>query len=83
MIINILGTEYTITLRKYREDASFQSLGFSGYSDDCTKQLVICEMATHPDYDHEKPDVTEFFRQRGFQTVVIRLLAHGQKTKKW
>ena len=71
MIINILGTEYTITRRKYREGASFRSLGISGYSDDCTKQLVICEMATHPEYEHENPDVTECVQKETIRHEIV------------
>ena len=69
--MNILGTEYTIVLKKYNEDASFQALGISGYSDDCTKQLVICEMSTHPEYVQENPAVTEYVQKETIRHEIV------------
>ncbi len=71
MTINILGTDYAIEVRKYSEDASFGALRISGYSDDCTKKLVICDMATHPEYEHENPAVTECVQKETIRHEIV------------
>ena len=71
MKISILGTEYAIEVRKYGEDASFDALRISGYCDDCTKQLVICDMSTHPEYEHENPAVTACVQKETVRHEII------------
>lgn len=71
MTINILGTDYAIVVRKYSEDASFSSLEISGYCNDCTKQIVICEMATHPEYEHENPAVSECVQKETIRHEIV------------
>ena len=40
MVVNILGTEYTVTVKKYDEDEVFARLSIDGYCDSWTKQIV-------------------------------------------
>ena len=57
MIINVLGTEYTITVKKYDEDEVFERRSIDGYCDGLTKQIVQCDMHTYKGWEHE-PEAT-------------------------
>lgn len=51
--INILGTEYTITIKMYSEDENFERSSICGYCDALTREIVVCDMATFPGWEHE------------------------------
>ena len=48
MKINVLGTEYTISRFDYNEKSIFEKRGIGGYCDDITKEIVLCNLRTHP-----------------------------------
>ena len=54
--VSILGTEYTILIRKYDEDERFRDLSIDGYCDGLLKQLVICDMRTWPEWEKESEE---------------------------
>lgn len=45
--VNVLGTEYTIEKHRYQDDAELKGLG--GYCRFLVPQIVIGDLATHPD----------------------------------
>ena len=53
MTVNILGTEYTITKKKYTEEEAFS---IDGFCDSFTKQIVYCDMSTYKDWEYELPE---------------------------
>ena len=53
MKVNILGTEYTILIKKYDEEETFERNSFAGYCDGYAKQIVICDMHTYKGWEHE------------------------------
>lgn len=54
--INVLGTEYTVTVKKYNEDEVFERRSIDGYCDSLTKQIVVCDMSTYKGWEHEPPE---------------------------
>ena len=48
MQVNILGTEYNISVKKYEEDRLFEDTGFGGYCDSEMREIVVCDFNTHP-----------------------------------
>lgn len=56
MKINILGTEYTVTVKKYNEDEVFERRSIDGYCDSLAKQIVVCDMSTYKGWEHEPPE---------------------------
>lgn len=52
MIINILGTNYKIIKKKYDEDELFKKNGWAGYCNETLKEIVICDMKSHPEFDN-------------------------------
>ena len=55
MKVNVLGTEYTVTTKKYYEDEAFERLKIEGYCDSLTRQIVVCDMSTYKGWEHELP----------------------------
>lgn len=53
MKVSILGTEYTITVKKYDEDEAFERRSIDGYCDGLTKEIVLCDMSTYKGWEHE------------------------------
>ena len=51
--ISILGTQYTITIKKYAEDEAFKRSSIDGYCDGMLKEIVVCDMTTWPGWEHE------------------------------
>ena len=45
MKVNILGTEYTVLVKKYDEEEAFERRSIDGYCDGYTKEIVaICTL---------------------------------------
>ena len=56
MDINILGTKYTIEVKKYGEEEAFERRSIDGYCDGYTKKIVICDMHTYKGWEHEEEE---------------------------
>ena len=56
MIVNVLGTEYAVDVKKYDEDDAFRRDNVDGYCDGYTKRIAICDMTTWPGFENEQPD---------------------------
>ncbi len=54
MKVNILGTEYSIVVKKYDEEEAFERRSIDGYCDGYTKKIVICDMNTYKGWEHEE-----------------------------
>lgn len=53
MILNVLGTEYEVIKKAYKDDPFFAEKSFDGYCSDCLKQIVYCDMRTFPGWEKE------------------------------
>jgi len=51
--ISILGTEYTILVKKYDEDEAFENRSIIGYCDEFAKQIVVGDAKTFPSWEKE------------------------------
>lgn len=56
MTVNVLGTPYQICVRKLDEDESFSRLGVVGYCDHVLKRIVVCDLSTMKECEHETPE---------------------------
>lgn len=53
MIINILGTDYTVEYRNYEEDPCFRTQDLSGYCAGRQHTIVVGLMRTFPSFEKE------------------------------
>lgn len=49
MTINVLGTPYTLEIKKWSDDPQFKDQNICGYCDSQLKRIVICDPATYED----------------------------------
>ena len=63
MILNILGTPYTVTVKKYDEEEAFDRRSICGYCDGYAKEIVLCDMRTYKGWEHD-PEKTIVFCQK-------------------
>ena len=58
--VSILGTPYTITVKKYDEDETFGRYKASGYCSGSEKAIVLCDMATYPGWEDDTDAARDF-----------------------
>lgn len=71
MKVNVLGTEYTVTTKKYYEDEAFERLKIEGYCDSLTRQIVVCDMSTYKGWEHELPGTIEAARKETLRHEIV------------
>lgn len=57
--VNVLGTSYLITTKKYDEDEYFKRCDCSGYCSGALKEIVLCEMSGYPGWEDESQEVQD------------------------
>lgn len=71
MRINILGTGYTIVVKKYSEDTYFEQAKCSGYCSGSLKEIVLCDMTTYPDWEHETQKVIDIQEKETLRHEIV------------
>lgn len=71
MTVNVLGTEYTITVKKYDEDEAFERRSIDGYCDGLTKQIVVCDMSTYKGWEHEPPETISAAQKQTLRHEIV------------
>lgn len=74
--VNILGTEYTILIRRYDEDERFKDRSIDGYCDGMLKQLVLCDMRTWPGWGKEPEDYVDASMRRTLRHEIVHAFFH-------
>lgn len=64
MRVNILGAYYEIIVKKYDEEEAFGRRSIAGFCDGHIKEIVVCDMSTYKDWEHEN-EKTVFAAQKG------------------
>lgn len=73
MTVNILGTKYTITVKKYDEDEAFERRSIDGYCDGLTKQIVVCDMSTYKGWEHEGPETVTAAQKQTLRHEIVHV----------
>ena len=53
MKIDVLGTPYEIIKKAYEDDNLFEKNNWVGYCGEFTKEIVICDLKTHPSWKED------------------------------
>lgn len=53
MFVNILGTEYEILKKAYKDEETFERRSIDGFCDSFVKQIIVCDMSTYKGWEHE------------------------------
>lgn len=76
MKISILGTEYTVTIKKYDEDEVFARRSIDGYHDGFTKEIVCCDMSTYKGWEHEAQKTIEAAQKEILRHEIVHAFFH-------
>lgn len=76
MKINVLGAEYTVTVKKYNEDEVFERRSIDGYCDGLTKQIVYCDMHTYKGWEHESQETIEAAQKETMRHEIVHAFFH-------
>lgn len=71
MKVNVLGTEYTVTVKKYSEDKTFERRAIDGYCDGWTKDIVVCDLSTYPGWEHEAPETVQAAQKEALRHEIV------------
>lgn len=71
MKVNILGTEYTIIVKKYDDDEAFARRSIDGYCDGLTKEIVVCDMSTYKGWEHEPKETVEASQKQTLRHEIV------------
>lgn len=71
MKVNILGTEYTITVKKYDEDEEFERLSVDGYCESLSKRIVVCDMHTFKGWETAAQDTIEAAQKETLRHEIV------------
>ena len=73
MDLNILGTKYTLTVKKYDEDPYFKENSIDGYCDDVLKEIAVCKMSTYPGFKKETAEYCKMVEKQIMRHIDIIL----------
>lgn len=65
--VNILGTEYTIKIKSYKEESYFKDFNCYGCCDGIMREIWVCDMKTYPSMENETQE-----RCRNFEKEILR-----------
>lgn len=71
MTINILGTAYTISIKKYDEDEAFERCDIGGYFVGLTKSIVICDMTTYKGLEYETQEALDAYTKKNLRHEIV------------
>lgn len=71
MTINILGQPYKIIFKNYDEDEAFSRRHIDGYCDNYTHTIVICNIATYPNWNYESKETCEAAQKQTVRHEIV------------
>lgn len=69
MKVSILGTDYTVTIKKFGEDKAFERL--RGYCDGLSKRIVVCDPSTFSGWEDEPQETVEAARKETLRHEIV------------
>lgn len=71
MKVNILGTEYTIEKKAFKDEPIFEKKCVDGYCDGRLKKIVYCDMRTHPIMENDTDEYCKVCEKQTLRHEVI------------
>jgi hypothetical protein len=69
--VNILGTEYSIIVKKYDDEEDFEKNSISGWCDDYLRRIVLCDLSTWPGWDNEPEEKRELCTKKTLRHEIV------------
>ncbi|MBQ7344569.1 MAG: hypothetical protein IJW45_00715 [Oscillospiraceae bacterium] len=71
MTVNILGTPYAVTVKKYEEEEAFARRSICGFCDGYTKVIVVCDMSTYKGWENEPPETIDAAQKQTMRHEIV------------
>ena len=71
MKVNILGTEYAILIKNYKDEEAFERRSIDGYCDGYTKEIVCCDMHTYKGWENESEQTIQAVQKATLRHEII------------
>lgn len=71
MTVTILGTDYIVRKEKYDEVSVFGGKGIVGYCDTVLKEIVYCDLRTHPVYEKDQAEFVRKSEQSALRHEIV------------
>ena len=71
MKVNILGTEYTVIVKRYDEEEAFERRSIGAYCDGYAKEIVCCDMSTYKGWEHEAEQTIKEAQKAGLRHEIV------------
>ena len=71
MKVNVLGTDYTVTVKQYGEDEAFERNSSAGWCDEYNKEIVICDMTTYRGWEHENAKTADTAQKNALRHEIV------------
>lgn len=88
--INVLGTEYTIVIKKYDDDPYFKKRNACGYCSSTQKEIAVCDMETYPNWEDESNAACREYMKSTLRHEIIHaffnesgLMENSNDTEAW
>lgn len=69
--VNILGSDYTVIIKKYDEDPAFAQGGIDGYCEQFTRQIVVCDIATYGEWKDQTKKAQELCQKSTLRHEIV------------
>ncbi|MEG0944380.1 MAG: hypothetical protein RSD74_02070 [Angelakisella sp.] len=76
MKINILGTDYTVSRKRYEQDEYFKDNNAMGYCDEALKTIVVCDLQTCPGEDCGNSEALKIIEKETLRHEIIHAFLH-------
>ncbi len=70
-MVNVLGTDYKIIVKKYDEDEAFARRNIDGYCDSYKKEIVVCDMNTYKGWEHEPQETKDICQKLTLRHEIV------------
>lgn len=71
MIVNILGTDYEIIVKKYTEEECFERRSIGAFCNGLTKEIILCDMHTYKGWEHEDEKTIEACNKENLRHEIV------------
>ena len=71
MTVNVLGTDYKIILKAYKDDDAFAKRSIDGYCNGFTHEIVVCDLNTKEDWSAESKETIDVCQKQILRHEIV------------
>ena len=71
MTVNVLGTDYKILLKAYKDDDAFAKKSIDGYCNGFTQEIIVCDLNTKEDWKTETKETIDICQRQILRHEIV------------